>query len=148
MTAVPSLALAPRFELRVSPALVAFSEVLALPLAELEKLVAQELDANPALERVEQPACGDCGLPLTGGGCVGCDGRLDRRRPRPADAESGDPATPEPPHRPSAAEQFMAEVCGKPETVCATYSEVIEWMGLQDPAVLAGFRALPKAQVG
>jgi RNA polymerase sigma-54 factor len=110
MTAVPSLALAPRFELRVSPALLAFSEVLALPLAELEKLVAQELDANPALERVEQPACGDCGLPLTGGGCVGCDGRLDRRRPRPADAESGDPATPEPPHRPSAVEQFMAEV--------------------------------------
>ena len=47
----------------------------------------------------------------------------------------------------NAAEQFMGEVCAKPETVCATYSEVIEWMQLQDPAVLDGFRALPKAQV-
>ncbi|HEV8560323.1 MAG TPA: polysaccharide deacetylase [Actinophytocola sp.] len=47
----------------------------------------------------------------------------------------------------NAAEQFMSEVCGKPQTVCATYSEVIEWLRLQDPAVLDSFRALPKAQV-
>jgi hypothetical protein len=47
----------------------------------------------------------------------------------------------------TATEQFMGEACGKPETVCATYSEVIDWLRLQDPAVLDGFRALPKAQV-
>lgn len=47
----------------------------------------------------------------------------------------------------TAVEQFMGEVCGKPETVCATYSEVIDWMNLQDPAVLDGLRKLPKAQV-
>jgi hypothetical protein len=47
----------------------------------------------------------------------------------------------------AAAEQFMGEVCTAPDTVCATYTEVIEWMSLQDPAVLDGFRALPKAQV-
>jgi hypothetical protein len=47
----------------------------------------------------------------------------------------------------TATEHFMGEVCGRPETVCATYSEVIEWLRLQDPAVLDGFRALPKAQV-
>lgn len=46
-----------------------------------------------------------------------------------------------------ATERFMADVCPRPETVCATYSEVIEWMGLQDPAVLAAFRAMPHAQV-
>src|SRR5206468_1329430 len=47
----------------------------------------------------------------------------------------------------TATEQFMGEVCGRTETVCATYSEVIEWLRLQDPAVLDGFRALPKVQV-
>ncbi len=35
---------------------------------------------------------------------------------------------------------FMREVCGKPETVCATYSDVVAWMELQDPAVLAEFQ--------
>lgn len=42
-----------------------------------------------------------------------------------------------------ATEDFMGEVCGKPETACATYAEVIEWMNLQDPAVMDGLRALP-----
>lgn len=47
----------------------------------------------------------------------------------------------------AATERFMAEVCTSPETVCATYSEVIEWMRLQDPAVLEGLRRLPHAQI-
>jgi hypothetical protein len=46
-----------------------------------------------------------------------------------------------------ATEQFMNEVCVKSNTVCATYSEVIDWMKLQDPAVLDTFRAKPHAQV-
>ncbi|UVS77012.1 polysaccharide deacetylase [Actinokineospora sp. UTMC 2448] len=46
-----------------------------------------------------------------------------------------------------ATERFMAGVCARPETVCATYSEVIDWMALQDPAVLEAFRAMPHAQV-
>jgi hypothetical protein len=45
-----------------------------------------------------------------------------------------------------ATEQFMGEVCVKPETVCATYSDVISWIGAQDPAVLDGLRKLPNAQ--
>jgi hypothetical protein len=36
-----------------------------------------------------------------------------------------------------ATEQFMRETCGKPDTYCATYQDVIAWMQLQDPAVLA-----------
>ncbi|WP_018683243.1 hypothetical protein [Actinokineospora enzanensis] len=47
----------------------------------------------------------------------------------------------------NATEKFMGEVCGKPDTVCATYSEVIQWMKLQDPAVLDAFRKQPAAQV-
>ncbi|SDB95794.1 hypothetical protein SAMN05216410_1149 [Sanguibacter gelidistatuariae] len=36
-----------------------------------------------------------------------------------------------------AARDFMLEVCGQPGTICATYQDVIAWMELQDPAVLA-----------
>jgi hypothetical protein len=46
-----------------------------------------------------------------------------------------------------ATEQFMNEVCVRQQTVCATYSEVIEWMKLQDPKVLDAWRAKPHAQV-
>lgn len=38
---------------------------------------------------------------------------------------------------------FMGEVCGEPDTYCATYSDVIDWMELQDPAVLAALQARP-----
>lgn len=38
---------------------------------------------------------------------------------------------------------FMKEKCGQPDTYCATYQDVIAWMELQDPAVLAGLQALP-----
>lgn len=46
-----------------------------------------------------------------------------------------------------ATEQFMNEVCVRANTVCATYTEVLEWMKLQDPAVLDTFRKKPHAQV-
>ncbi|WP_326568843.1 polysaccharide deacetylase [Amycolatopsis rhabdoformis] len=45
-----------------------------------------------------------------------------------------------------ATEDFMGEVCVKPDTVCATYSEVIRWLELQDPAELEKLRQLPPAQ--
>ena len=40
------------------------------------------------------------------------------------------------PHHPCTA-------CGKPHTYCATYSDVVAWMELQDPAILAGLQARP-----
>jgi peptidoglycan/xylan/chitin deacetylase (PgdA/CDA1 family) len=46
-----------------------------------------------------------------------------------------------------ATEQFMNEVCVRANTVCATYAEVLRWMKLQDPAVLAPFLKKPHAQV-
>jgi RNA polymerase sigma-54 factor len=107
--AIPSLAMTPRLELRVSPALLAFTEVLALPLADLEQLVERELAGNPALERVDCPACPGCGRPLPDGGCPMCSGRDDRRRPcQPADADAS--AGADPPDRPSAAELLLTEV--------------------------------------
>lgn len=46
-----------------------------------------------------------------------------------------------------ATEQFMNEVCVRANTVCATYTEVLRWMKLQDPAVLAPFLKKPHAQI-
>ena len=46
----------------------------------------------------------------------------------------------------AAVEQFMGEVCVQKETVCATYTEVIQWMQLQDPQVLAQLRSFPAAR--
>lgn len=42
-----------------------------------------------------------------------------------------------------AAKQFMLEACGRENTICATYSDVIAWMEYQDPAVLAELQARP-----
>jgi hypothetical protein len=36
-----------------------------------------------------------------------------------------------------AAEQFMTETCGQPETICTTYQDVIAWMEAQDPQKIA-----------
>jgi hypothetical protein len=42
-----------------------------------------------------------------------------------------------------ATEEFMGQVCRQPETICATYTEVIAWMSLQDPRVLERYRSRP-----
>jgi hypothetical protein len=36
--------------------------------------------------------------------------------------------------------KFMKNYCGKPDTYCTTYSDVIGWMQLQDPKVLAALQ--------
>ena len=38
---------------------------------------------------------------------------------------------------------FMKEKCGQPDTYCATYQDVIAWMDLQDPDVLAQLQGQP-----
>ena len=43
---------------------------------------------------------------------------------------------------------FMKEKCGQPDTYCATYQDVIAWMELQDPAVLADLQGLPAVATG
>lgn len=42
-----------------------------------------------------------------------------------------------------AVERFMRDVCPREGTRCVTYSELIRWMELQDPAVLAALQARP-----
>jgi RNA polymerase sigma-54 factor len=54
------MAMAPRLGLEVSPALVAFSELLLLPYPAMQSLVEDELSANPALERLDAGDCPVC----------------------------------------------------------------------------------------
>ncbi len=42
---------------------------------------------------------------------------------------------------------FMRSTCGRPETICATYQDVIAWMELQDPALLAKWQKLAPVAV-
>lgn len=54
------LTMAPRLSMEVSPALIAFGELLMLPHSELQDLVEDELSANEALERQEPGECPVC----------------------------------------------------------------------------------------
>jgi len=84
------MTMAPQVALRANPALVASMQLLALPIPELESLIERELEANPALERVEQYSCPTCGAPLVGRWCLECAParRPDQARPdRPLPAE-------------------------------------------------------------
>jgi RNA polymerase sigma-54 factor len=54
------MAMAPRVGLEVSPALVAFSEMLILPCAAMQAVVENELCANAALERLDAGDCPIC----------------------------------------------------------------------------------------
>ena len=73
----------PAMHMRPSPMLVGLAEMLALPSLEMERAVAQELEDNPALERVEEAACGFCGgrataCPVCGAGAGELAGRPAR----------------------------------------------------------------------
>jgi RNA polymerase sigma-54 factor len=57
---------------RLSPALVAFTQLLALSPAELEAAVEAELAANPALDRADSRGCRRCGLPSHHALCRRC----------------------------------------------------------------------------
>lgn len=43
---------------------------------------------------------------------------------------------------------FMGEVCGIPDTYCATHADVAAWMDLQDPDLLASWQDQPAVAVG
>ena len=54
------MAMAPRATMEVSPAQIAFSQMLALPWAAMETLIERELSANDALERLDGGECPIC----------------------------------------------------------------------------------------
>jgi RNA polymerase sigma-54 factor len=80
MSLTLELAMAPRLGLEVSPAQIAFSDMLLLPYAAMESAVEDELGANAALERLDATECPICrgswrarcpGCSVPGGGRTG-----------------------------------------------------------------------------
>jgi RNA polymerase sigma-54 factor len=58
--------------MRVSPTLIAVNHVLALSSQELQNLIKQEAEENPALEITEHHTCSLCGEVLRNGVCLQC----------------------------------------------------------------------------
>ncbi len=64
----------PQQQMKASPALIALNNMLVLSTLELQQLVQQELEENPALEQVEsdESLCSRCGRPMSGVTCIYC----------------------------------------------------------------------------
>lgn len=66
------MTLSPQMGMKVSPRLVAANRILELSSMELQEVIAQELDENPAMEKLEEPTCSVCGATLQGSICPHC----------------------------------------------------------------------------
>ena len=66
--------LMPQMQMKASPALIALNRMLVLSTQELQQLVQQEIEQNPALEQMEsdEALCSRCKRPLNGPTCVYC----------------------------------------------------------------------------
>src|SRR5215216_4757164 len=68
------MGLLPQQQMKASPALIALNNMLVLSTLELQQLVQQELEENPALDQMEseETLCSRCGRPLSGATCIYC----------------------------------------------------------------------------
>ena len=66
--------LLPQQQLKVTPKQIAANYILQLSSMELQDVINQELEENPALDMEEVQACPLCGSPLTGRVCLNCFG--------------------------------------------------------------------------
>jgi RNA polymerase sigma-54 factor len=78
--------LQPTLQTKVTPKQIAANYILQMSSVELQEAIAQELDENPALEMLEQPACPICGNPVTGNYCTDC---FPRKAPTEAEQMAG-----------------------------------------------------------
>jgi RNA polymerase sigma-54 factor len=68
------MGLLPQQQMKASPALIALNNMLVLSTLELQQLVQNELEENPALDQMEsdEALCSRCGRPLSGATCIYC----------------------------------------------------------------------------
>ncbi|MBI2953093.1 MAG: RNA polymerase factor sigma-54 [Chloroflexi bacterium] len=62
----------PNMGMKVSPRLVAASYILELSSQELQQVISEEMNDNPALDMIEKATCGVCGGVLQGSICPNC----------------------------------------------------------------------------
>ena len=80
------LRLLPQQQLKVTPKQIAANAILQLSSLELQDVINQELQENPALDLEEQQVCPLCGQPLPGRVCLNCFGLA--KAPRQNDPET------------------------------------------------------------
>src|SRR5215210_3246034 len=63
-----------QMQMKASPALIALNNMLILSTQELQHMIQQEIEENPALELMEseEVLCPRCGRPLSGPTCIHC----------------------------------------------------------------------------
>lgn len=68
------MSMAPQMQMKASPALIALNNMLILSTMELQHMIQQEIEENPALElnEAEEEHCPRCGRPFSGGTCMFC----------------------------------------------------------------------------
>jgi RNA polymerase sigma-54 factor len=67
-----SMDIAPEMRVWISPSLIEANYILSLSRMELQDVIRQELDANPALEMEDKLVCSSCGGILEGNFCPNC----------------------------------------------------------------------------
>jgi len=104
---------AQRQQMRASPSLIQFAEILQLSSQELQHMILHEAAANPALELHEQAVCPRCGERLlAGGACLRCRSAPEREMDRAQLRE-----------RLSAAERDAAEIDDEERDVFRTVAD-------------------------
>ncbi|MDA0160872.1 hypothetical protein OM076_11400 [Solirubrobacter ginsenosidimutans] len=139
------MAMAPRVALEVSPAQIAFSELLAVPCAAMETLIERELCANAALERLDAGECPIC----RGSWRVRCPVCSVPRRRERATGDIADVAAAEP----DAQELLRAaqlETCAADAPIVEAVVDSLDEHGLLDRscAEIAGELGVGEADVG
>ena len=88
------MGLLPSQQMRASPALIALNNMLVLSNMELQQLVSQEIEDNPALEQMDSDdaLCMRCGRPMSGVTCIYCLHEDMRLAESERDDSSGTPA--------------------------------------------------------
>src|SRR5262249_23090928 len=106
-----SVGLEPRAEIHMAPtpALVAFAHLLGLPGLELDRTIAAQLAANPALVGDEVGTCDRCGMP-SGGACPLCDRSMRRHDDAGFPASESRIANTEPPSPVSWVDELAREL--------------------------------------
>ncbi len=68
------MSMAPQMHMKASPALIALNNMLILSTMELQQMIQQEIEENPALELNEatEEMCPRCGRPFSGSTCIFC----------------------------------------------------------------------------
>jgi RNA polymerase sigma-54 factor len=68
------MSMTPQMQMKASPALIALNNMLILSTMELQHMIQQEIEENPALElnEADEESCPRCGRPFSGSTCMLC----------------------------------------------------------------------------